>query len=91
MRNPLHRDAISGAFFHRNIVAQRHESVGETGRDVQLPRILIRQLGAHPFAERRRSDADVDRNVEDPSLKSTNELGLVMRMLEMQTTQHSAA
>jgi hypothetical protein len=54
--------------------------------NVQLVKVLTRQLDAIPLSERRRSLSNIDDDVVDSPLKGHDEFPLTMRLLKMQAT-----
>ncbi len=65
--------------------------MGEAGRNVHLPMVLVTQLPPHPFAEMRRLPPHVDRDIENPSRNGLHELGLRMLSLKVQPAKRSPA
>jgi hypothetical protein len=65
--------------------------VGETGWNVKLLPVRVVQRVAAPFSERRRTAAQIDRDVEDLTSNRPHEFSLGELQLVMQPAQHAAA
>ena len=73
-------------------VAQNGETVGKAAGNEELAVIILGQLDGHMTAIGGRAFADIDGNVDDGSLDTSDELGLSeWRALEMEAAHNAAS
>src|SRR5262249_12580932 len=89
----LRRRRVEGSGLVEKVgnVAEDKKTMGQAGRDPQLPLVFVTQLHAYPPAPRGAAFTDVDGHVVDGAASRPNQLALRMRrQLVVQAAQNAA-